>query len=418
MTALLIPNPVLGARHLLPLPSQPDFAAYYLAARALNAGLSPYDANAVARVAAASGGLPYSPYLYPPAFAGLLRPVAALPYDAARCLWLGVNLLWLVWGTLLVARATGLRDERRWLVLAALPFVPSALHTLELGQVTGLLLVLVGLAVTPAGAGPSPLAHWLRGVALGLAAGVKVFPALVALPWLARRDWRSVGGAVLGIASLAGAGVALGGGVTTLRYWFSDVLPAAAAGSALPVNQSVWAVADRLFTPQSFGAVTIGLEARTVSVLPLIPSPVLGAVLGSVLTTALVAVTVLMIFRGDAAAGGARGVAPSALALTCALAVTPLVWDHYYLLLLLPVCHLATATNGKPAARWLLIVGCGLLAAHRYWRQLLLLGSPVLLGLGAAGTIALWLAQVLVLQERGRGACRGGWGSRSPGALR
>ena len=394
LALLVIPNPFLALRDLVPVPAQPDFAGYYLAARALSAGLSPYDADTTARLAATSGGLWYFPYLYPPVFAALLRPLAALPFDLARALWFAANLLWCGWGALLVAQVTGIPRERRWLLLVALPFLPSVHHTLELGQVNGLLLVLIALAVAAPGVAVARRRAGLRGVALGAAAAIKIFPVLVALPWLARRDWRAIGGAMLGVASLAGVGVVLGGGAASLREWFCDVLPATAAGRGFPGNQSIWAAADRLFTSQSLEAVAPGLGARMVDVPPLLQMPRLGPVVGGMLAAVLV--------RSAASTDPVHETASAALALTCTLMVSPIVWDHYYLLLMLPVCHLATATRGRPAARWLLLVGCGLLAVHRYWRVLLLLENPLALGLGAAGTLALWLAQVCVLQQQGQ----------------
>ena len=67
-----------------------DFAAYYLAARALQQGRNIYTlSDADWETLAAQAQVPEvePPYRYPPLIAGALRPLAALPFTTALFIW-------------------------------------------------------------------------------------------------------------------------------------------------------------------------------------------------------------------------------------------------------------------------------------------------------------------------------------------
>lgn len=81
------PGVYLTLADLIPAPHQEDFGAYYLAARALSNGESPFDAQVAARLAAGEGITHHSPYIYPPLLALVLRPLAVLPYAVAAAVW-------------------------------------------------------------------------------------------------------------------------------------------------------------------------------------------------------------------------------------------------------------------------------------------------------------------------------------------
>ncbi|NTW97996.1 MAG: hypothetical protein HGB28_05545, partial [Oscillochloris sp.] len=102
--ALLLPGLVIAFGDLVPIPTQLDFSAYYLAAQALGHGQSPYDMAVQRDLAAANGNLPVVPYLYPPAFAACVRPLATLPFPLANQIWLALNLLWLLLAAICMAQ--------------------------------------------------------------------------------------------------------------------------------------------------------------------------------------------------------------------------------------------------------------------------------------------------------------------------
>ena len=156
-----------------------DVQAYYDAGARLNAG-EPLYVQAVGTDDAAF-------YRYPPLLAIAFRPLALLPFGVAAAIWEAI--LVGLFALTIVRLGPGLRTT--WLVVGMLA-LPTA-WALVIGQAQ--------IAVTFLMALGSP---W----ALALATNLKVLPALVAVFWIGRRDWRSVGWfvvwlAILGLVQLA-----------------------------------------------------------------------------------------------------------------------------------------------------------------------------------------------------------------------
>jgi hypothetical protein len=140
-----------------------DVHAYYNAGARLNAGLPLYigqpDTNA------------NDFYRYPPLLAIAFRPLALLPFTTAALIWEAI----LVAATYLTIRRLGFRES---VVLVTCWLALPIMWTLVIGQAQA--LVTLGLAYgTPLG--------------VAFAANLKVFPGLVALYWIGRRDWHRLG---------------------------------------------------------------------------------------------------------------------------------------------------------------------------------------------------------------------------------
>jgi hypothetical protein len=162
---------------LLHLGSDPlaDVRAYYEAGARLNAGLPLYEQAATTNQAEF--------YRYPPLLAIVFRPLALLPYETAALIWeafVASSLALLIWQV-----RPGFRG---WLIIGMLAM--PILWSLAIGQAQIPMTLLMALG-TP----------W----SLALATHLKIFPALVAIWWIGRRDWRSLawfGGWVAGLALL------------------------------------------------------------------------------------------------------------------------------------------------------------------------------------------------------------------------
>ncbi len=246
------------AMTLRKLPDSTDFASYYLAGAQARDGLSPYDAEALARRGHALGfAHDQFPFLYPPPFALAMQPLATLTYPRARAVWVIVVTLALF--AALVVNARVLREQARrlalerrvfvWILLAA--FVPAALNStgvhndIRAGSVASLLyLALVVVAwglVTRRGAA----------VALGLASAVilKLTP-LVLLGWSAWRGARRATAAGLALlAASAVAAIVRWDASIGLEYVRAALAPAVRQESPLPMNQSLDAMLSRLLVP-------------------------------------------------------------------------------------------------------------------------------------------------------------------------
>lgn len=181
------------------------------------------------------------PFTYPPFAAALFAPLAALPDVAARVV---LTLL------TLVAAATVVEVLRRRLGLTPRDVVPVAvvavalepfLRTVLLGQVNAVLIALVVLDCLVV-----PARH--RGWLVGIAAGVKLTPAVFIVWFLLRREWASAGRAALAGAGTLAVGFAVAPG-SSWFYWtggFGD-LGRFGAASVLGVdNQSLSSAGARL----------------------------------------------------------------------------------------------------------------------------------------------------------------------------
>jgi hypothetical protein len=155
-----------------------DARPYYEAASRLNAGQPLYPADLDAN----SNKI----YLYPPLFAVVLRPLALLPYAWFALIWELV-----VVGTFAaLLYRLGVRRKSTWIAV-------------------GLLGVPIGWALTVAQAHlPMTLLMAIgQPWSIALAANLKLFPALIVLYWLGRREWESavafsVWGILLALAQL------------------------------------------------------------------------------------------------------------------------------------------------------------------------------------------------------------------------
>ena len=169
---LFLPGVYLTIADLTPAPHQEDFGAYYLAARALANGDSPFDKDAANRLAAASEVEQHSPYVYPPLLALVLRPLAALPYRVAAAIWFALSAAALLVALTLLRPVFNLPWRRYAWVCAAAFFLPPVHHTLQHGQITHFLLLMILAAALDRPGGSA----WT-----GLAAALKIFPASLAI---------------------------------------------------------------------------------------------------------------------------------------------------------------------------------------------------------------------------------------------
>ena len=140
-----------------------DVHAYYDAGARLNAGLPLYEQTA-------DPNFNYY-YFYPPLLAIVFRPLALLPFTTAALIWEAVLLV----ATVLTFRRIGLREP---VVLVACILALPILWTLAIGQAQALVTLLLTYG--------NPFA-------VALAANIKVFPGLVAVYWVGRREWRRLG---------------------------------------------------------------------------------------------------------------------------------------------------------------------------------------------------------------------------------
>lgn len=315
---------IFRARQLVSLMSEIqwgyDFTFYWTAARQLLDGGSIYSPAQLAGPYAPQGQLGF---LYPPPLAAAVIPLAVLfPSDPKAAAW-----PWLVMGAaILVVSALRLwQAERlgerypllagrgRWLLLAVAFAFPPVIGELVLGNVHLLLLGLLTLAWLGVRRGDRR-GEWIAGVAVGVAAVVKVFPIVLLLWFLLTRRYRAAAGIFVGGAAFALLTLPITGIEPWLQY------PTVLANLSAPVDTT-----DTL-APTVWLAESIGFTAARL-----------------IVTAAGLALLAWAALGLDATRSFAVAVAVSVL-------IAPAVYHHYLALLVLPL--ILGLSAGIPI-RWL-----------------------------------------------------------------
>jgi alpha-1,2-mannosyltransferase len=268
-----------------------DFLAYHQAAERVLAGQRLYDTSFEQ-----TGG--FGLFYYPPPFVLPVLPLALLDGRTAALVWLGLLLSSFFAAIALLP----VRTSVKWgLVLLAGVSWPVA-YTFKLGQVGPLLMLAFAIGWRwldrPMRVGPS--------AAVG--ALIKLQPALL-LVWAAlTRRWAAVaaGAAVVLVASLLATAV-VGPGAWT------DYL------------QLLRQVSDPIVTPHNFTPGAVAYQAG-------VPAPVAAAL--QVASSAIVVTALLLAVRF------ATAEASFLVAVVASQLLSPVLWDHYAVILLLPVAWL------------------------------------------------------------------------------
>lgn len=272
------------------------------------------------------------PFTYPPISAVLLTPFALVPFEVASAAMVVLTVALLALVLVVVLRSL---DLPPWpaavaALAVALAFEPVR-QTLDYGQVNVLLMALVALDTlvrTP---------RWPRGALIGLAAAVKLTPALFVLFFLLRGDRRAALTAGVSFLLATGAGF-LFAGRDSVQYWTSTVFDTGRIGGVLQAsNQSITALLARL---------EVGSTA-----------------LWAVLSAVVLAATAVGMRRAFAAGQHTWALGLNALG---ALPVSPVSWSHH----------------------WVWAVPVVLTAGVAWWRG----RSPGLFALAAGGTLVFVLS--------------------------
>jgi hypothetical protein len=200
----------------------PDFTAFYGAAKLVRAGDAPqiYDPAAQYRVQkefTANADLRHGPlrYIHPPFEVLLFVPFSLIPYRVAFVLWDVLNVLLVIVVAHILRRSVlSGTDVRTWeIALGFFAFFPVFMNFSQ-GQDALLLLLFVALAYAAMKRG----ANFLGGVWLGM--GLfrfhLIIPLVLILAWWGRR--RIVSGFALAAAALFGVSLVLVGWTAMIRY--------------------------------------------------------------------------------------------------------------------------------------------------------------------------------------------------------
>ena len=274
---------------------------------------------------------------HPPAATALTLPFGKLSYPDALQLW---NLL--TFPLFLVSVGLVLRELgthlRLWSVFPAIVLLllfDPLYQQLAQGQLNFLLLFLITLAWV---ADRHGRIGW-AGVALGLAAGLKLYPAFLFAYFLfgGRRRALLTGG----IAFFAVNGLALALlGIAEFQTYIREVVPSLSNYRSSWENLSVTGFWLRIFDPQPHE-----------HVIPLVAKPLVAKVL---VFASQVVITMVVAWRAWSAKSVAARDGAFATAVAGMVLVSPIAWTHYFVLLVMPIGLVWQRLRDRPI-RWVMV---------------------------------------------------------------
>jgi alpha-1,2-mannosyltransferase len=247
----------------------------------------------------AAGG--FGLFYYPPTFAPLILPFGLLSESTAVWVWTAILVGSFAVGTAILPVG---RTIRWWVVLLAGLSWPFA-YAVKLGQVGPILFLLFAIGW-----------RWLDdpirlGTSAALGTAIKLQPAIIFVWAILTRRWRAVAVGAVVLGALAVISTAIAG----VGAW-SDFVTL--------VRQ----VGDPITTPHNFtpGAIAyqLGVSSELASLIQL-------------------ASTVVVLAAVVASARWATVEASYLVAVIASQLLSPVLWDHYALILLLPVAYLCAA---------------------------------------------------------------------------
>ncbi|MBI3226988.1 MAG: mannosyltransferase [Mycolicibacterium cosmeticum] len=278
------------------------------------------------------------PFTYPPFAAVVFYPLHLLPFGLVAFFW-QIGIVGALYGVVsLSLRLLGRADARTAMLWTAVGIWTEPLRsTFDYGQVNVLLVLAVLYAVYST-------RWWLSGLLVGLAAGVKLTPAVSGLYFLGVRRWRVViFSAVVFAATIGGSILVVG---QQGRYYFTDLIGDADRVGPIGTsfNQSVRGAISRI----------LGHDAGY----------------GPVVVAILLVAAVLAVLAWRAVDGGADRLAGIVIVQLFGLLLSPISWTHHWVWLIpLMIWLLHGPLRERLGAR---VLGWG-------WLALTLIGLPWLL---------------------------------------
>jgi len=293
-------------------------------------------------------------FTYTPFAAIAFALVSFIPWTPLEALSVIVNIGCLVAALWFTCYGLGYRDRRVRLgvvlLAAAVTFwLQPVVRTIYLGQINLILMAAIMWDLTQPDRAKNGKHRWWKGVATGVAAGIKLTPLIFVPYLLVTRKWREAAGCV-------------GGFLATVVIGFI----------VLPHDSSDWwlhgmVLSDGNRTGFTGWAGNQSLRGLTTRLMGSIDAGTAPWILASVLAVIL-GITAAYLFER----AGYHVVAILATALT-GLLVSPISWDHHWVWIALAVpvaAHYAIAATrqgAKGTARWLWLATAGLIFTYAAW---------------------------------------------------
>jgi alpha-1,2-mannosyltransferase len=283
-------------------------------------------------------GLPINPVTsidynaHPPTSVLLALPLARLSYPDAVLAWNAISLIAFLVSLVIIARVLPVPPTLYLPILALLTFCHPLYGNLHAGQLTLILVLLVTTIWALERSGWS----YAAGLLLGSAVTIKLFPAYLAVYYVARGRIRPLQAALVSCAALTLLTIMVLGW-DTYRDYVCVILPHQARFRSFGYNLSIAGFWHKLFDP-------VGERGWMT---PLWPNPALAR-WGTVLSD--LAITVAVAMCANRAKTAEQQDLAFSITVTAMMLVSPVTWDISLPLLLVPIAVMTRNTKGS---RWL-----------------------------------------------------------------
>jgi hypothetical protein len=337
-----------------------DFSQEWLSARNYLAG-TPVYANQTESLFRHTGLIPLRPEdmlpwnAHPPAAVVLALPFGWFDYPTAHLLWNVLTFpLFLIGVCLIIREMEGQFGFKRLfpMVVLLLLFAPLYMQ-LAYGQLNCLIFFLLTMAWL---ADRRKLIGW-AGVAVGLATALKLFPGLAFAYFLSAGRRKAI--ATGAVAFLSANIIALAMfGPTDFQTYVREVIPSLSRYQSWWCNLSLSAFWMRLFNPSEQN-----------HIIPLFSNPNLARIL---FVASIFLVTAAVAYKCLRATSTSERDRAFAACLVGMVLVSPVAWDHYIVLLMLPIWLVWMCTPAGPLRLLMWLALIDLWITHKIYVVLIL----------------------------------------------
>jgi hypothetical protein len=306
-----------------------DTLTYYLMAKAISLGESPYQnlSDLANRFFGISHFLPHAAPCTP--FMAILSlPLLLFSVEKAYIAWFWLEMMCLVLISIMLPIL--LKGKRDWKLSILFMFLLLSWYPVMVDLILGQLTILLTMILLAA------LLSWKRerriltGMLIGLTVAIKMYTWPLVLYYALKKDWRTFLSSCCTVAGLNLIGLIVLGPDSFGKYYLQVTTQVSAVYHSFLKNYSIWSIGYRLFEG------TQAPDANFITSPPLINLPQIAGLTSAVFAVVFLAVGLIWATRlksNDFA---------YSIMICVAIAVSPITWDHYYLMLIIGLVVLAS----------------------------------------------------------------------------
>jgi hypothetical protein len=262
------------------------------------------------------------PFIYPPFFAVLMRPLGYFSYGVASFVWSALTVLLTFASVWMIFWVGGRRisAELAVILLAGLFSCAPFFHELKVGQVASLLLFLFSFGICLLVRGQD----WLSAFCFAVATMIKLTPVVVVPLLVIYRKWRWLAAYGCWVLALSAFSIWQAGWAAHEQFW-REVFPSLSCGLDTYGNTSIMAFVQELF----LGRIPMNGIPATL--------PTGACLVSKVVALGALAIMMLRFYRYRR---DENLVLHLGLLLLVSLVISPIAWIHHYVIALFPFLYL------------------------------------------------------------------------------